>query len=249
MNCTKVEKLLPLYVEGDLSNRDGGAVRAHLSSCDACRALTEEFQASQERIYNFAAPDFGTEFYEGLRGAVMAEITARPLKRPSLFERLLPLSLARPAMAVSFALLILLGALTFAAYRALLKQEGGQASVAIERGMGEFNLEQVTAALERAERGGLVESSAGTSQPVVSPVTVARQKPVRDYRRETRRAGGAAAGKDEASLMAAATAPQSNSGREPVTGSATPTQAIARMEIQTSDPNIRIIWLAPKASE
>ncbi|HKS27531.1 MAG TPA: zf-HC2 domain-containing protein, partial [Pyrinomonadaceae bacterium] len=71
MNCTKIEKLIPLYVGGDLSGRESAGVVAHLSSCGHCLTLLEEFEASRERLQGFAVPEFGAEFYDELRSGVM----------------------------------------------------------------------------------------------------------------------------------------------------------------------------------
>ncbi|MCA1558383.1 MAG: zf-HC2 domain-containing protein, partial [Acidobacteria bacterium] len=51
MNCTAIEKLLPLYIEDDVNEDEAVNVRSHLSSCERCFQLMEEFRASQERLH------------------------------------------------------------------------------------------------------------------------------------------------------------------------------------------------------
>jgi predicted anti-sigma-YlaC factor YlaD len=41
MRCRRVKKLIPLFVGGDLREREGRGVRAHLRECEACRAEYE----------------------------------------------------------------------------------------------------------------------------------------------------------------------------------------------------------------
>src|ERR687884_79196 len=101
MNCAGVEKLLPLYVEGDLSQKEARLVEAHLSSCKDCRSLAEEFRLSQERLHNFSAPEFGAEFYEQIREAVLARITAQPPQQPSLVGMIRGRFSLRPALVFS----------------------------------------------------------------------------------------------------------------------------------------------------
>jgi hypothetical protein len=242
MNCTRIEKLLPLYVEGDLDGRETVIVRAHLSSCDDCRSLEAEFRVSQQRLHNFAVPDFGAEFYEQIRGAVLLEINSRPTARPSIFQTLRPFFLWRPAAAAaSLALLVLVGALSFGLYRSLIK--GDARLMALENKRAEFNPD-------------LFKESGG------QPGSVSPMNPGKETRRSVSIAPRALAQRsirtgNQVKVRPDASIPQSVDGALSTvaeirqTGgapeNAAPTQAVARMEIQTSDPNIRIIWLGRKS--
>lgn len=44
MNCTDMEGLIPLYLDGELAGDDTVRVKEHLSRCPACRKLLEEFE-------------------------------------------------------------------------------------------------------------------------------------------------------------------------------------------------------------
>jgi hypothetical protein len=243
MNCTTVEKLLPLYVEGDLAAREAATLRAHLSSCDGCRGLAEEFRLSQARLHNFAVPEFGAEFYEQIRGAVLTEIHSRPVARPSLRQRLHGLFPLRPAFAVSLSLFVLCGALTWVVYRSLVKDDAPL--VGLEMGRGDFNPGLLIAAppppeTKDASTAGVVD----VRQAGSATGNRARQKFSPAARREARAPVPSPENGDAATVAAAGQA--SNDGE---VANITPPQAIARMEIQTSDPNIRIIWLGRKTSE
>lgn len=242
MNCTIVEKLLPLYVEGDLAVRETADVRAHLSSCDDCRNLAEEFSASQSRLHNFAVPEFGAEFYEQIRGAVLTGINSRPAARPSFFRTLRPLFMWRPAAAFSLALLALCGALSFGLYRSLLKQD--TTLLAIEESMGEFSPYEITeAVVQNVKDNSTKGNGVVRQQGMTARNNIARQRSVA-VRGNARRESSMPQGVDT-SGSSVAESTQSNGGAV----EANSTQAIARMEIQTSDPNIRIIWLGRKPSE
>jgi hypothetical protein len=73
MNCTHIEKILPLYAGGDLGGKDESAVAAHLRSCDGCRLLAEGYRRSQEILRTYEAPEFGSAFFDGIRSAVLEE--------------------------------------------------------------------------------------------------------------------------------------------------------------------------------
>lgn len=216
MNCIEVERLLPLYVEGDVNEREAHALRAHLSSCKGCSELAEEFRASQERLHNFAVPDFGAEFYEGIRREVLTKINSRTGARTSLLFRLRPQFALRPALAASFALLFLFAAGVILLYRS--QQRSATALAALEKSMGDFHLDEI--------------KEAGTTPARITTPAASRNVIERSARRKL------------ASKEIEAPAPESVAKVN-----ATRQQAIARMEIQTSDPNIRIIWLARKTAE
>lgn len=241
MNCTTVEKLLPLYVEGDIAAQETANVRVHLSSCGHCRSLEEEFRASQSRLHNLAVPEFGADFYEQIRGAVLTEINSRPPARPSVFGTLRPLFIWRPAVAFSLALLVFFGALSFGLYRSLVQRDAPLP--AIEKSMGELNLDEFTEAAEQSIKDDSTNSR-GVSKPGPNARNVVPQKSQIRGQRRVRPEGFNPRSIDAADSTAAKTT-QSDA----VIEKAAPVQAIARMDIQTSDPNIRIIWLGRKPSE
>lgn len=241
MNCTKIEKLLPLYTEGDLSEREMLSVSAHLSSCDFCRNLSAEFAASQERLHNFAVPDFGAEFYAELRGAVMKEISesSSPSARPSIFQSLFTLFPQRQAMAASLATLALFGLVSFALYFSLARSE--TTLTAIEPSAAKFNPVMLPENGAGPAKDEVRRNSAEVRQlrPIVAGTLRRRSKP------ETTTAARPESPAPESIDNASSAVAQTNAvPRDEASG-----QAVARMDIQTSDPNIRIIWLARKAGE
>ncbi|HYO91436.1 MAG TPA: zf-HC2 domain-containing protein [Pyrinomonadaceae bacterium] len=243
MNCTKIEKLLPLYVGGDLSGRDASHVASHLSSCDGCRAIAQEFEASRERLSNFAVPEFGAEFYEQLRGAVMSEINSRPAARPSMLQTLRAFFPARPALVASLATLALFCALSFALYRSLVNDEPGLA--ALEQSMANLNLEMPAVDGARPVSSDVVSDSPRAGRTVFTAGNIARRKAVRGNPTNALPETSSPEIADAAS-SAARQAVRQTSG---ATADEATRQVVARMDIQTSDPNIRIIWLGRKTSE
>lgn len=239
MRCTTTENLLPLYVEGDLAEDEMQTVRAHLSSCDSCRRTEEEFRASQSRLHAFRAPEFGEEFYKSIRGAVMSEIRSRPPKPVYFFQDVRAHLPARPAMAALAVSSLVVCALLFYGVRYRFSNSGSHL-VAVENGLRELNPSQydgsngssktgvaIKRERERAER----QSGSSYGSPARQNLATVSQKDMRSGTTVPVRTN-----ETSAAVRKSATA----SG---ASDSAAPTQAVARIEIQTSDPNIRIIWL------
>jgi hypothetical protein len=86
MNCTHIEKILPLYAGGDLGG-DEHAVVSHLRWCDGCRLLAEGYHRSQEILHSYEAPEFSSAFFDGIRSAVLEEHARTTKMRLTLFQR------------------------------------------------------------------------------------------------------------------------------------------------------------------
>jgi len=82
MTCESVEKVLPLYVEGDLSRRRMEAVRSHIADCPACRELCGDFRVSQRALRMWAgsgATSIGGAMLDDLRKSLWRRIEAEPV--------------------------------------------------------------------------------------------------------------------------------------------------------------------------
>lgn len=86
MDCRRVAELLPLYAGGDAGEALARRLASHLRSCAGCRLLAEEHRRSRELLRSYDAPDFGDEFFEGIRSAVLRELAAGAA-RPTLLKR------------------------------------------------------------------------------------------------------------------------------------------------------------------
>ncbi|HEX8177543.1 MAG TPA: zf-HC2 domain-containing protein [Pyrinomonadaceae bacterium] len=246
MNCTKIEKLLPLYVEGDLSTAEATQVGAHLSACDDCRRLEKEFAVSQQRLRNFAVPEFGAEFYEQLRGAVMREISSKPAARPAAFRTLRAFFTMRPALAASLVTLALFCGLSFALYRSLIKDETGLA--AIEIGMANFSFDMPAAFDEvRPVSNEVTSNGAGRTSFVAR--NASRRRSVRAAVERAPTEASSAASSTRTIDSAGSNAERAGTQTGGTSADEASRQVVARMDIQTGDPNIRIIWLGRKTSD
>jgi hypothetical protein len=108
MNCTRIEKLIPLFVSGDLKSSEMDEVLRHTESCAHCREVVAEFETSQRVLREFVTPKFDELVFDDLRDAVRREITRTEL-RPSFALFWNP----RFVIGGSLALILLIAGLAF----------------------------------------------------------------------------------------------------------------------------------------
>lgn len=267
MRCTRVEKFLPLYVAGDLAGRRAERhVARHLTTCERCRGLAEEYDASRDFVRAAAGtlpPDFDGEFYAGIRRSVLAEIKReRTRLAPPLAAGFASLFNTRFAYAASLALLLLaVAAISLHSYVSRKSE--------IAEAIGERNVTPAATPVS-------IETTARGDERNVAPVEKTMVENASEGSRQTakppslkRRAGGSGNAQSETqrSLNLANNAPVyarrnplapvvaapgehteqvANSGSSSSSGATNAAPEVSRIEIQTSDPNIRIIWLPPR---
>ena len=242
MNCRRIEEMIPLYVEGDLEADRAELVSAHLKSCLACSRLAGGFDESQEWLRSYTPPAFDSSFFNGLKNGVLARIEDEKA-RPSFFQ----LMIARwrwNAALTAAALLLIIGGIVFYAYQ--------RSPGAIDRQVAGHDPQptEVPAPQERDEpRKEEPQRFAGPTQ-----------RPHRTIREVVAKAVEPA--RPELVLSGVFTDPASEDASGPVVEDAAVSESqvetqtsvkvtypvsesLTRIEIQTSDPTIRIIWFAP----
>jgi hypothetical protein len=257
MNCKRAAGFLPLYVAGDLDAARANEVASHVAACGGCRQVADEFSESRALLVEaFATPEFGAEFYSEIRSSVLEKIArdhepSTPSFVAALFGR-------RAAYATAFA--VALFALAFA----LQHLRGGTRKHTPPLAQGQQNA-HAPKQERREEPKASPQLNAKKNEPTPQPTFMAsspyRQLMRRDAPERRREPMPKTIARDDESAMIAEVTPSSVDGahepREsgsPVGGSATSATAsaapgVSRIEIQTADPNIRIIWLAPQKPE
>jgi len=254
MNCGRAEKLMPLYAAGDLpAGRRSRAVAAHVASCEACAALADEFRASREWARSAGAvPEFGEEFYESLRAGVLDRVNRDTRQAaPSRLAPFFPAMFAGRRLAFAASLAFAACALALALYFV----NGARQPRRNEMAGGPYGSDLVIPP-QRAHTSPSPDTKMKEQQPSQDAPRGGSQ-PVRP-----RDKTGAAGFKRTPTLRRATPARYTAPERELTAESGKPSQQgvppsaprvetanVARIEIQTADPNIRIIWLAPDKSE
>ncbi len=229
MNCARAGALLPLHVAGDLQGRRARAVTQHLQACAHCRAQADDYAASRAWLQAGAQPVFEDEFYADIRAAVLRQIRQTHTPVP-FFAPLFNWRLASVVAAI--ALLCVVGA---SAWRA-------------------HNQRQRDIELARTIKPGAAQTTHGNEQnnvaakPSPAPAAILEHKQAapsdqtasKRVRQLDRRAPVAPAyvvralpQRDALDLTQIGPQPAASVNTE-----------VARIEFQTADPNVRIIWLS-----
>jgi hypothetical protein len=116
MNCRRIEELMPLFVEGDLPAEARNEVSLHLHNCEACSQLVSEYSASQTWLRSYDVPEFGNAFYRNLQQSVMREIEQNR-RRPTWLQRLQERWQPKLAFALAVAMLILVGSIASSIFK------------------------------------------------------------------------------------------------------------------------------------
>jgi hypothetical protein len=219
MNCTQVEKLIPLHAGNDLPTEQAAVVSAHLAHCASCQALAAEFAASRDWLGTFTTPIFNEAMFDEMRAAVRQKITQTEAQ-PALLTLLM--TWWRPRYAVAIAILLLAG-LSFYAYR--------QQRTPIKE-----------APLARNQQPSEPTPVATTRASDKTKIVITAQRPLR--RHSARQSTIAITRRATSAPQGTITIVTNNAEvRLPSLDEQLAPREMARMEFQTADPNIRIIWL------
>jgi hypothetical protein len=234
MNCKHVQELLPLYVGRDLEKKRAKQVTAHVQSCVECASSADEYRNSQQLLKLFTPPSFSEATYAGIRQRVLREIE-REHTAPTLAQLLA--SVFRPrvwAVATALLLAVSVFALYFIANRKNDRQQNEQ-QVVEKRGTGSQSDDHLAGAM----RPGLT----GTAGGLATRSPKSRLNPPAQIVKHSKGAGGATA-------VPIRSAPDSLlEAKGPSLNPSGPSEKTLRVEMQTKDRNIRIIWFSHQRSK
>lgn len=254
MDCSKVEKLLPLYAGTDLEDDLLSAVSLHLRACQQCSRLADEYRESRQWLRSSCAPPkFDAAFYGGIRSAVLEEINRETIA-PALWQ--LPLQLLRRRLIFVTPVVLLLVASALPIYLSLRRTNSEQSPSHVAVINGTNMTQQPVKAQEKTSprrtfRASAVKKAARRDK-IVAQAGSLRWPDDRPRGRNFNRPKMPS----YATSLNLPPLPSEVSAEPQDIGEAlalTTTEAIdretTRIEIQTSDPNIRIIWFSPKGTE
>ena len=232
MNCRRIQELIPLHIEGDLKTGQDGSVLSHLEQCAECARVASEYRASQEWLKSYAPPDLEEEFFDGLRADVLREIEASTPRQSLLYRfglhRFGPRFALNPA---SFAL-------------------ASAVAVGLFFGLALYAYSNMGRGLSNDEIPLYLRGEGGSAQvpelDTRAPSDIAWKIPSRSQVVKARGNGAR-----RRAHVVAGTRPGVIESREPVATAAIGAESprnVLRIELQTADPNIRIIWFAPSGT-
>lgn len=276
LDCKRVSELMPLYAAHDLTGALAGDVASHVASCAACNRLADEFVESRRLLAEaFATPEFGADFYASIRGDVLARIGRD--REPSPPASLLAALFFGRRFIYAASLAIVAAACLFAFQHLRhdargTKHEIADAREATPEATDKQNSAMIT--LQSSPQSPQILSS--SSSLLQSPQRVRDEKLARAVsanssrrrieaqrdateRHDATRTEIASHDRDVVAQAMSSSVNGASSGiassvrsnAQTAIVSASPTSAaeVSRIEIQTADPNIRIIWLTPQKSE
>lgn len=265
MNCHSVTRLLPLHIEGDLAAEKAHAVSHHLLSCDECRRVAGEYEESQQLLRLYEPPEFDAAFHEGIRRAVMHEVNNHHAARfvpASLVARLFRIP---PAYAIPVALLLVACALIFIASRTQPTFDRAQREKAVDAQPQSTSLSPNATRNESSSAPELTGTPHyARAETIIKGRRIKRiarpspQTPHREVLVEQSTPSDMtvaqnitpATTNDDNTPATVHTEALSHPGDKGIevadAGSVEAGPKMLRIELQTSDPNIRIIWLAPQ---
>jgi len=243
MRCTHAEKLIPLFAGDDLPAQQAAALRRHLETCANCRRLAAEFEESRDWLRGFAAPQFDEAMLDDLRDSVLRDI-GRGENHSRWLQWVVPGWNLR--FALSMAALLLIAFFAAYAYRGKQPQMVPDKENVVKTNPGGDQKDSTGGARQNDKRSKVNRSPVPAQYPPRKGLRGNVEKsPVKPVQQP-----------DQVIANVTPVAPVINIGPvvEPPPGDDTAKATIAfnrkmtRIEFQTADPNIRIIWLAPKDS-
>jgi hypothetical protein len=256
LNCKRMPQMISLYVAGDLVGPPEREVAAHLAECESCRGLAEEFSGSSSLVSQaLTPPEFGAEFYSRIRSTVLGEIKRERMRsKPSLFRR--------PwVYATAFGIAIIASAFMLHYFDATTSRTPKGSSLAVRptdqprssqaNGASSSSppqLPDMPKSPRKSPRSpGALRVRSDKAFALVNAGTRRSNAPTQTALNESTQISPAMESLTSASASADPTALESApSTTLPAAHAASP--LVARIEIQTSDPNIRIIWLGQRDS-
>lgn len=245
MSCGRFDRLLALDSGGDLAPRDADALAAHLAGCDSCRRAAEEFAGARTLLLDaFEPPEFEAAFYESVRRGVMRELDAAPPPTGLgvFFRRLF----SAPVYAAALAVVVLFAALALVLRTRDAGEAGGQTQEVVVRDDGQQTPPPA------APTPDAQAPNAVTPPPPPASQTHERAQAERTVRKNVQAAGfrHRRGPVEEIRNQVAPVMPQDPAPAVETAGlGATEERRMLRIELQTSDPNVRIIWLTPEKSD
>lgn len=264
-DCARTSSLLPLYASDDLNAAEMTDCGAHFDVCAGCRQELAAYVETRALLHHAAAPPaFDTEFFASVRQATLSSIQSdtrhahisstkqfirAPLTSLKIFVRdtlraststpLFKTALHRHALIASLALMCCaLAALLYFAVREPVAQRDSVATI-------ENNTAPVLSNNDSTDNLFTQHESQYEPQRDATPDDI---RPThRQISKTSARRATAMSVTSSASLANKASVVSQADNNKQIATTA-PVAAISRIELQTADPNVRIIWLTPPSS-
>jgi hypothetical protein len=249
MNCKQVEELLPLHTGRDLDEKRATLVTDHVRTCLACARVADEYRESVQLTQQFAPPVFSEAVFAGIRQRVLRGIEMEAM--PPAWSQTIP-SLFQPRLTWAIASVLLIAVSLFAIYFIVNRGDDGQRLAGTPPAKVQPGTKERYNSGPQGDKGVSLPPSlnTGEKEPQQAGVPQRQRKRSRDTLADRMNAVGATS--RDAMSTANIVSPQPSNLPEPILfpprDSADLVKTL-RVEIQTMDPNIRIIWFAQQETK
>jgi|SRR6185503_8886371 len=233
MNCRRVEKLMPLYVEDDLRPALATRIASHLEWCGRCNWLADDYKESQSWLRTSTPPEFDSALLDSVKSGALAQIAANR-QRHSRLAAFAEHWNRRQVFALSAAALIIVATFVVYVYQTRLKDTGNVEAV-----------KKMPDEMPADDRASNLNSATKAAPEAGFPPERSVSKRTRHSLKNFARTG--VPNEREKLDVAQSEAPGPPDAQRP--GVSSDSKDMLRIEIQTSDPLIRIIWFAPRESD
>ena len=248
MNCKQIEELLPLYAGRDLEEKRATLVTEHIKTCAACARVAAEYREFVQLTEAFAPPIFSEAVAAGIRQRVLREIETEAMA-PAWSQTVVNLFRPRFTWAIASALLIV--ASMFAVYFILNRGNDRPQWTKLPDKVQSATAERSASEPRDRKRADLPTSvtTGGKNQLAGVP------QPQRKRSRDTfiaNRSKTVDAKTSEAMSVANNVSAQPSHVPEPTLFPPRESEAqgkTLRVELQTKDPKIRIIWFVQQETK
>ncbi|MEJ7622473.1 MAG: zf-HC2 domain-containing protein [Pyrinomonadaceae bacterium] len=226
MNCTEIDELMPLFVGGDLDAGEHVSVASHLVACSECRVCEGHYRDTMLMIATQDAPQFSDAVYAGMRARVLSEIDAH---KPSLLAGFAALVRPHAKLAIASVLILLAATILLNRLGTVSEPPGAVATRLLSAPIVPDLLSE-PGALRTGLRRAVPSNTRPTQTTVGRP---SERRPAASRRRRERSIYTTSTAITPDAAAVAALSPGTTEAQPPM-----------RVEMQTKDPNIRIIWFS-----
>jgi hypothetical protein len=225
MDCKRIQELLPLYVGCDLSGKLAKSIGVHLQSCKPCANSADEYRETRQLLRQFEPPAWDHKFYSSLRQEALRQVSLE--SNASGRIHVFAAGRFRPNLRWALVTVLLLVGCLLTLY---------------------------VSSIRRAENPQLATNSRSGKRTIANPLTDAQsagerpdksldRSPAISTRKKVFQAVSNVVKKGSERLATVNEGihpePNQSAGGDPYSS-----KKIMRMEIQTKDQNIRIIWFS-----
>jgi anti-sigma factor RsiW len=239
MNCEQIHDLLPLYVGSDLEESRARLVTAHVQTCEGCADVAREYRETKTLLQKFVPPAFTESFYAEMRQSVWQNLEK---KSPGRAFAGSIADLFRPRLAWAVVTAVLIAVAAVGIYVMSRRSEAPQPFASQQPPASTTPNEPPNTSAPHDKSSAPLLASSGNNAPRANiPSTEPRQR-----RQTTSDRVNVATVPAAATVSSAAiSAPEVGDSTPDTGGVSDESRVPLRMELQTKNPNIRIIWLAP----